>query len=64
MWIVLAGLLVNKIITEIITKIEKLNSLDHLNISEHVWGWFFLEHVPELYLNSAKIGRASCRERV
>jgi len=53
MWIIIAGLIINKVITEITIKIEYFYNLNNLNISEHIWGWFFLDHIPELYINSA-----------
>jgi len=53
MWITIAGLIINKIINEITIKIEYSYSLADLNISDHIWGWFFLDHIPELYVNSA-----------
>jgi len=53
MWIIIVGLIINKIVTEIIVKIEYLYNLSNLNVPDHIWGWFFLDHIPELYVNSA-----------
>jgi len=52
MLIIIAGLIINEVITEIKIKIENTFSLAELNVSDHVWGWFFLDHIPELYVNS------------
>ena len=52
MWIILAGLITNIVITKILFKLETLVTLKDLTMSDHILGWFFLDHIPELYVNS------------
>jgi hypothetical protein len=52
MWIILAGFATNIIITKILVKLETLVTLKDLTMSDHILGWFFLDHIPELYINS------------
>ena len=52
MWIILAGFITNIIITKILFKLETLITLKDLTMSDHILGWFFLDHMPELYINS------------